>query len=82
MLASFVSAASAQRQATTVTAPADVAAAPADASRNSSGLATKVLKPGTGTEHPEKDELVLVDYTGWTSDGKVSTQHSSMARGR
>ena len=53
------------------TAPADVASVPADASRNSSGLATKVLKPGTGTDHPAKDDLVLVDYTGWASDGKM-----------
>ncbi len=71
VLASLVSAAPAQQQGTSITAPADVAAVPADASRNSSGLATKVLKPGTGTEHPAKDDLVLVDYKGWTSDGKM-----------
>lgn len=46
-------------------------AVPADATTNSSGLATKVLKPGTGTEHPVKDDLIVADYTGWTSDGKI-----------
>ena len=72
----FAQAALAQPQATSTAAPADVASVPADASRNSSGLATKVLKPGTGTEHPANDEVVVVDYTGWTSDGKMfdSTQ--------
>jgi peptidylprolyl isomerase len=66
----------AQQQPAGIKAPADVASVPADASRNSSGLATKLLKPGTGTEHPAKDDLVLVDYTGWTNDGKMfdSTQ--------
>jgi peptidylprolyl isomerase len=66
----------AQQTPTTTTAPADVASPPADASKNSSGLSTKLLKPGTGTEHPAKDDLVVVDYVGWTSDGKVfdSTQ--------
>ena len=32
--------------------PADVAAAPADATKTASGLAYKVLKPGTGTAWP------------------------------
>src|SRR5436309_2754941 len=37
---------------TPIPPPADVAAAPADAQVTSSGLASKVLTPGTGTEHP------------------------------
>jgi peptidylprolyl isomerase len=61
-------------------APADVAAAPADAQVTSSGLASKVLAPGTGTEHPVPTDLVKVNYTGWTSDGKMFD--SSVARGR
>ena len=60
-----------QQQPTSTPAPPDVASVPADASRNSSGLATKVLKPGTGADHPAKDEIVVVDDTGWTSDGKM-----------
>jgi peptidylprolyl isomerase len=52
-------------------APADVAAPPADATRTASGLATKVLKAGTGKDHPAKDDLVMVHYSGWTTDGKM-----------
>jgi FKBP-type peptidyl-prolyl cis-trans isomerase len=50
--------------------PPDVAEAPADATREDNGLATKVLRNGTGTEHPGANDLVLVHYTGWTTDGK------------
>jgi len=60
-------------------APADVAAPPADAQRSESGLAWKVLKPGTGTVHPKKDSIVRVHYTGWTTDGKMFD--SSLAKG-
>ncbi len=56
---------------TTIPAPPDVAAPPADATKTASGLATKVIKRGTGTDHPVKDDLVTVDYTGWTTDGKM-----------
>ena len=59
-------------------APADVAAPPADAKRTSSGLAYKVLKPGTGSNHPSKTSRVTVHYTGWTTDGKMFD--SSVAR--
>src|SRR5436190_23550591 len=37
-------------------APADVAAAPADAQRVPSGLASKVIQPGTGARHPGPDD--------------------------
>jgi len=50
--------------------PADVAAVPADAQRSSSGLAWKVLSPGTGTRHPRPNSEVTVHYTGWTTDGR------------
>jgi peptidylprolyl isomerase len=59
--------------------PADVAAPPADAQHSASGLAWKVLKPGTGTLHPKKDSIVRVHYTGWTTDGKMFD--SSYAKG-
>jgi FKBP-type peptidyl-prolyl cis-trans isomerase len=55
----------------TIPAPPDVAAPPADATKTASGLATKVIKPGTGKDHPAKDDLVIVHYTGWTTDGKM-----------
>lgn len=57
--------------ATDVPAPADVAAPPADATTTPSGLAYKVLTPGTGTEHPADIDSVQVNYTGWTTDGKM-----------
>src|SRR5262245_8634244 len=51
--------------------PPDVAAPPADAPKTSSGLASKVIEAGSGTAHPSKTDLVTVDYTGWTTDGKM-----------
>ncbi len=52
-------------------APPDVAAVPADAARTPSGLATRVLKAGSGSAHPGRTDLVTVHYTGWTTDGKM-----------
>jgi hypothetical protein len=60
--------------------PADVAAPPAKARRTASGLAYRVLIPGTGTEHPTSTSTVTVDYTGWTTDGKMFD--SSVVRGQ
>jgi FKBP-type peptidyl-prolyl cis-trans isomerase len=62
-----------------IPAPADVSAPPADAVRTPSGLASKVLKPGTGTRHPRPSSEVTVHYTGWTTDGKMFD--SSVAKG-
>ncbi len=62
----------------TIPAPADVAAPSADATRSASGLATKVLTPGTGTQHPRANSRVKVHYTGWTTDGQMFD--SSVAR--
>ncbi|HVR62349.1 MAG TPA: FKBP-type peptidyl-prolyl cis-trans isomerase [Polyangia bacterium] len=50
-------------------APADVAAPPAEAAKTPSGLASKVLAPGKGTEKPTEADTVVVHYTGWTKDG-------------
>jgi peptidylprolyl isomerase len=61
-------------------APADVAAAPADAQKTASGLASKVLQKGTGDQRPSTQEMVVVHYTGWTTDGK--SFDSSVARGK
>jgi FKBP-type peptidyl-prolyl cis-trans isomerase len=58
--------------------PPDVGAAPADATKTASGLATKVLTAGTGKDHPGKDDLVNVHYTGWKTDGSMFD--SSVAR--
>jgi peptidylprolyl isomerase len=75
-----VSAVSAQTSPSPIAAPADVAAPPADATKTASGLATKVVKPGTGTTHPAKDDVVTVDYTAWTPDGKMLD--STVERGK
>jgi peptidylprolyl isomerase len=61
-----------------IPAPPDVASPPADATTAPSGLASKVLKPGTGTRHPTATSQVRVHYTGWTRDGKMFD--SSVAR--
>jgi FKBP-type peptidyl-prolyl cis-trans isomerase len=62
----------------TILAPADVTAPPADASTTSTGLATKVITPGTGTQHPRANSRVKVHYSGWTTDGQMFD--SSVAR--
>ena len=61
-------------------APADVAAAPSDATVTASGLAYKVLTSGTGETHPGPSSYVEVHYTGWTTDGQMFD--SSIARGQ
>jgi FKBP-type peptidyl-prolyl cis-trans isomerase len=60
--------------------PADVAAAPADAVKTKTGLASKVLKPGTGDKKPTAADTVTVHYSGWTTDGKMFD--SSVSRGQ
>jgi FKBP-type peptidyl-prolyl cis-trans isomerase len=59
--------------------PADVKAPPADAVKTKSGLASKVIKAGTGKTHPGRTDFVTVHYTGWTTDGRMFD--SSVARG-
>ena len=58
--------------------PADVAAAPADAEKTESGLASKVLKEGSG-ESPKATDTVSVHYTGWETNGEMFD--SSVVRG-
>ncbi len=60
--------------------PEDVAGPPADAERTASGLASKVLRPGVGDQHPKKSSTVEVHYSGWTTDGKLFD--SSVMRGQ
>ena len=64
----------------TIPAPPDVSAPPADAVVTASGLASKVLEKGTGSVHPKATDMVEVNYTGWTTDGKMFD--SSIVRGQ
>ena len=68
------------RQPSPTTAPPDVAAPPSDAKRTATGLAYKVLTPGTGERKPSSRSRVTVHYTGWTTDGKMFD--SSVMRGQ
>jgi peptidylprolyl isomerase len=61
-------------------APDDVAAPPADAKKTASGLAFKILKPGTGKIHPTPAQEVTVQYSVWTTEGRLID--SSVTRGK
>jgi FKBP-type peptidyl-prolyl cis-trans isomerase len=74
-LASFVAG-----QPAALPAPPDVKAPPSDAKKTSSGLAYKVITPGKGKQHPKAENQVTVQYTGWTTDGKMFD--SSVTRGK
>ncbi len=63
-----------------VPTPPDVAGPPGDAEKTASGLASKVIEPGTGKAHPSAQSVVEVHYSGWTTDGKMFD--SSHKRGR
>src|SRR6185503_3905282 len=44
---------------------------PADAERSRSGLVSRVIAPGTNSRHPGRRSVVRVNYTGWTTDGRM-----------
>ncbi len=52
-------------------APEEVQHPPGDARRTGSGLSYKILKPGSGARHPTSTSSVTVQYSGWTTDGKL-----------
>ena len=80
LFAPFIAAAAVAAAGAQVPAPPDVAAPPADAVKSSSGLASKVIARGTGKDHPTKDDVVVVHYTGWKTDGSMFD--SSVAKGK
>ncbi len=53
-----------------VATPADLTT-PSDAVQTASGLATQIVKAGTGEKHAGPKDYVTLHYTGWTRDGKV-----------
>ena len=59
--------------------PPDVKEPPADTKKTPGGVSYKMLRPGTGTNHPTSFSKVTVHYSGWTTDGKLFD--SSVARG-
>jgi len=61
-------------------APPDVAAPPAGAEKLPSGIASKVLQKGTGKVKPKAEDTVKVNYSGWTTDGRMFD--SSVVRNR
>ena len=76
LVVGLAAAASAQRN---VLAPPDVAGAPDDAEVTASGLASKVVEAGTGTQNPGPTSTVTVHYTGWHTNGEMFD--SSVTRG-
>ena len=61
-------------------APENLEAPPADAKKTKSGLAWKIIEKGPGGDKPRAWDRVKVDYSGWTTDGKMFD--SSVAKGR
>ena len=59
--------------------PEDVAGIPDNADVRDSGLASRVIRAGSGSAHPSKQSMVTVHYSGWTLDGQLFD--SSVARG-
>jgi len=61
-----------------ITAPADVAAPPSDATLMPSGLAMKILRPGGGTQHPGINDCVTVSFIAWKTDGTLFSTSTTM----
>ena len=49
--------------------PASEVTPPADAEKSATGLISKLVTRGSGTEKPAATDIVTVNYTGWASDG-------------
>jgi peptidylprolyl isomerase len=64
-------AAQAPLPATAFAPPADLTMPPADAVKSASGLVSRVIKAGDSTEKPGPNDVITVQYTGWSSDGRM-----------
>lgn len=73
-------AAPAQTKPSQITTPPDVSSPPASAVKSKNGLASEVLKAGSGDSRPTKEDAVIINYSAWTTDGKLFD--SSVKRGR
>ena len=62
--------------------PSDVAAAPSDAIRTASGLASKVLQSRKGTVKPAAAGHRDRPLSGWTTDGKLFDSSVKRERSR
>lgn len=51
--------------------PADVGSPPASAKKSAKGVSYKVLQAGKGGAKPKPTDTVKVNYTGWTTDGRM-----------
>src|SRR4029453_7430395 len=81
-VALFAAAGASAQRLPDVPAPADLANPPAEALRSPSGLISRIVTPGTGTEAPQESDFVTVHSTGWTSEGRLfdSSYARSMPR--
>jgi peptidylprolyl isomerase len=61
-------------------APTDVAGPTGSFEMTRSGIASRVLRQGSGSEHPKRHAKVTVNYSGWTTDGKLFD--STVSRGK
>src|SRR5690606_23141837 len=61
-------------------APADVAAPPAKEKKTKLCVAYQVISSGEGTAKPNPWDKVKVNYTGWTTDGKMFDTTATRAR--
>jgi FKBP-type peptidyl-prolyl cis-trans isomerase/outer membrane protein assembly factor BamB len=66
------------RSGRVITAPPDVAAPPSDAQMMPSGVGMKVLKQGSGTDHPTMNDCVVASFIAWKTDGNLFSTSTSM----
>lgn len=80
MFVALLASSAAAQDTKIIPAPPDIGAPPNDAMKSSTGLISKMIKPGSSDEKPIATDVVTVNYTGWRSDGMMFD--SSVARGQ
>lgn len=61
-------------------APTDVAAPGAGTETTATGVALKLITPGTGSAHPGPNDCVRVNYTIWKRDGALHSSSRSQGQ--